>query len=162
MTVKTTITTIDLLEKRRQLNDEIVKLKQAKEPLERELKQLQEGKFDVINSKKELEQTIQRMIELSDELANQINQRVFEYSIIAEKHISLLELLAKEIQKLEQRIVDKKKEFDLLCVTIEKEIKRIGEESAKLTRWEGDLDIYRKRVEKIIQENNLNIKIILT
>lgn len=158
MAVRSTITQTDLLEKRRLLNEEIVRIKQVKEPLEREIRELNQSISTAYDSKRELEEAISKTLSLSDELANEANQRASEYAKVVESFILLLESFRKAVNNAETKVQEKKKEFELLCITIEQETKRIGEESAKLTRWSNDIDVYRTRIEKMIKEQSDNVK----
>lgn len=157
--VRTTVTTIDLLEKRRVLDLEIVSKKKELEEINIQVKNVSEGVEDGVRRLKELSDDfdivlndIEKVSEVQNEASNKSSETIQLAMSIIESSLNFLNFLNKQTETVKDEInnLNKKQE------EIHNEMAR--EQTTIARNWK-DLLIYKDRLQKYIDESNAPIKL---
>ena len=158
--VRTTQTHTDLLEKKKKLDSEIVFVKGINEDLAKTSNALSE---ELDNKFKQIELCEKRF----DELLNSFDsiESLYQefhnlYESLATQSLFLSDASFKLLGTIKQKIEEENLKFDKIKIKqidSENELKRKHEE---LSRKQKDIDIYRSRLQKYIEESGSNIKLI--
>mgnify|MGYP001613645528 FL=1 len=157
--VRTTVTTIDLLEKRRVLNLEIANKKKDLETITIQSKEVSDGVADSVRRLKELSddfdivlKDIENLSGIQKDASNKSSDVIQLANYIIESSLNFLSFLNKRIETVKEEINNLNKKQEEIHNGI------IKEQSTINRSW-NDLYIYRDRLQKYIDESGAPIKL---
>jgi len=161
MQVPSTKTVLDTHKELKDLRLVINGLKSEKEEVELRTKEAKVALIDVENRAGELNNQIKNLSELSTNIIREVKESIeIAFGLIRESRVIVNGYLV-EIKNLDQRVINLKAEVEKIIKESEESHQKNVKDNEKLEATRKDLNVYKKRLEKIISENNLNINIIL-
>lgn len=158
--VPSTQTIIDTHRELKNLRLQINGKKSEKEQIIIETIEAQEGLTDVQKRSEELDIIVTELIELANSLVAEVKNSLDTSHILFQEVHEIINAYKDIISSLNSKIENQ-------TIVLKEVVKKcddkhiiIVKEREELEAFKVDLDIYKKRIEKIINDNNLDIKIL--
>ncbi len=149
-----------VLAKKGEVENVVTKTKQAREAEEVKLSQVTDALKHEIKQLREIEEALLDIEQNGAEYVAEVIERIKEsYSLLKKSDETILAFL-ETIAKLDEIIELEKLKLSAILSEQETASRSLDSESIRLANFAKDLNVYRSRLEKLIKENNLDIKII--